>query len=72
MAFILPPAQPVVQVLESLLNMYFFAGLSWAWVSSVTDEDSNTADDQSCLGIFIAHQVRDADDPQRLTEAEER
>jgi hypothetical protein len=32
-AFIIPPHQAVVQVFEAYINMYFFAGLSWAWVS---------------------------------------
>ena len=72
MAFILPPSQPVVQVFESLLNLYFYTGLSWAWVSTGQVQFDEAYNHQSCLGIFIAHRVRDADDPQRLAEAEER
>lgn len=34
-AFILPPYQPVLQVFESYLNMFFFAALGWAWVRVV-------------------------------------
>ena len=31
-SFMIPPYQPLVQSVEVFVNLYFFAGLAWAWV----------------------------------------
>ncbi|WWC87577.1 uncharacterized protein L201_002467 [Kwoniella dendrophila CBS 6074] len=54
-AFMLPPSQPVVQQFEVYLNLFFFNGLAWAWVS---------------LGVFIAGKTRQTTDPAKVAAAE--
>ena len=44
----IPPALPLIQSLEVFANLYFFAGLAWAW---------------STLGVFVAGKARSSIDP---------
>ncbi|WVQ83523.1 hypothetical protein IAT38_005664 [Cryptococcus sp. DSM 104549] len=55
--FMVPPSDPLIQSLEKYLNLFFFAGLAWAWTT---------------LAVFIAHKTRVPTDPAKIAAAEAR
>lgn len=64
----LPPAQPFIQSVEILANLYFFNAIAWAWVSASSLKLTDRV--QLALGVFVAGQVRSPVNPAKIAAAE--